>query len=295
MIIPDFYERFRCKADACQHTCCRGWEIDIDDVTADYYQQLEGPLGDAIRQHIAQGPDGWHFCLTDEGNCPFLRPDGLCRLIRQAGDDILCDICALHPRFFQVVCDGSGQDIELGGVGLCCEAACKLLLSGTGSLTFCDSESGRIVGSLSQLLNRLGYPVPRSGLRYRPATTQKSYERLLAVLSRTEPIDDTWTAQLKALQAELPRLTGILSTRNQADDGRYQRVYEYILYRQLEAFADVPADVLATYTRRNTDFVALTTAATGELPEAIRRWSEQIEYDTDNVALLKEAAASGEF
>ena len=94
MILPDFYGRFRCKAGACQHTCCRGWDIDIDDVTADYYQQLEGPLGEAIRQHIAEGPDGWHFCLTAEGNCPFLRPDGLCQLIRQAGDDILCDICA---------------------------------------------------------------------------------------------------------------------------------------------------------------------------------------------------------
>ena len=105
MILPDFYDRFQCKADACQHTCCRGWDIDIDDVTADIYQHLDGPLGEAIRQHIAEGPEGWHFCLTADGNCPFLRPDGLCRLIREGGDDILCDICALHPRFFQVVTD----------------------------------------------------------------------------------------------------------------------------------------------------------------------------------------------
>lgn len=61
MILPDFYDRFQCKAGACQHTCCRGWEIDIDDVTADVYQHLDGPLGEAIRQHIAEGPEGWHF------------------------------------------------------------------------------------------------------------------------------------------------------------------------------------------------------------------------------------------
>lgn len=189
MILPDFYGRFRCKAGACQHTCCRGWDIDIDDVTADYYQQLEGPLGEAIRQHIAEGPDGWHFCLTAEGNCPFLRPDGLCQLIRQAGDDILCDICALHPRFFQVVENGSGQAIELGGVGLCCEAACELLLSETGPLTFCDSETGRSIGSLAQLLKWLDYPLPRKGLAYEPATAEKDHERLLAVLDRTEPIE----------------------------------------------------------------------------------------------------------
>lgn len=295
MILPDFYGRFRCKAGACQHTCCRGWDIDIDDATAEYYQQLEGPLGEAIRQHIAEGPDGWHFCLTAEGNCPFLRSDGLCQLIRQAGDDILCDICALHPRFFQVVENGGGQDIELGGVGLCCEAACELLLSETGPLTFCDSESGRTLGGLSQLLEWLDYPLPDRELIYQPAMAQKDYERLLDVLSRTEPIDDAWTAQLNALRTDLPRLTGLLTTQNLPDDGWYQRVYEYIGYRQLEAFADVPVSVLATYARRNTDFIALTAAATGDLPEAIRRWSEQIEYDTDNVALLKEAARTGEF
>jgi lysine-N-methylase len=295
MILPDFYGCFRCKAGTCQHTCCRGWDIDIDDVTADYYQQLEGPLGEGIRQHIADGPDGWHFCLTAEGNCPFLCSDGLCQLIRQAGDDILCDICALHPRFFQVVENGGGQDIELGGVGLCCEAACELLLSETGPLTFCDSESGRTLGGLPQLLEWLDYPLPDRELIYQPAMAQKDYERLLDVLSRTEPIDDAWTAQLNALRTDLPRLTGLLTTQNLPDDGWYQRVYEYIGYRQLEAFADVPVSVLATYARRNTDFIALTAAATGDLPEAIRRWSEQIEYDTDNVALLKEAARTGEF
>ena len=68
-------------------------------------------------------------------------------------------------------------------------------------------------------------------------------------------------------------------------------MYDYLFYRQLESFADV----LATYAKSNTDFISLAAAVTGDLPEAVRRWSEQIEYDTDNVALLKEAAAAGEF
>ena len=241
-------------------------------------------------------PDGWHFCLTAEGNCPFLRPDGLCQLIRQAGDDILCDICALHPRFFQVVENGSGQAIELGGVGLCCEAACELLLSETGPLTFCDSETGRSIGSLAQLLKWLDYPLPHKGLAYEPATAEKDHERLLTVLGRTEPIDDAWTAQLKALQAQTANSADSTAlTGNTGMARRYQRIYDYIFYRQLETFADVPSDFLATYAERSTDFIVLTAAATGDLPEAVRRWSEQIEYDTDNVALLKKAAAAGEF
>lgn len=294
MILPDFYDRFQCKADACQHTCCRGWDIDIDDVTADIYQHLDGPLGEAIRQHIAEGPEGWHFCLTADGNCPFLRPDGLCRLIREGGDDILCDICALHPRFFQVVTDKSGQDRELGGVGLCCEAAAGLLLNSPSPLTFYDDETGQSLGTLAQLLDGLGYPQPSAGLLYQPTTTKEDYERLLAVLSRTEPIDDAWTVLLDTLQARIASMETITSPEPERAK-LYQRVYDYLFYRQLESFADVPADVLATYAKSNTDFISLAAAVTGDLPEAVRRWSEQIEYDTDNVALLKEAAAAGDF
>lgn len=294
MILPDFYDRFQCKADACQHTCCRGWDIDIDDVTADIYQHLDGPLGGAIRQHIAEGPEGWHFCLTADGNCPFLRPDGLCRLIREGGDDILCDICALHPRFFQVVTDKSGQDRELGGVGLCCEAAAGLLLNSPSPLTFYDDETDQSLGTLAQLLDGLGYLQPSAGLLYQPATTKEDYERLLAVLSRTEPIDDAWTVLLDTLQAQIASMETITSPEPERAK-LYQRVYDYLFYRQLESFADVPADVLATYAKSNTDFISLAAAVTGDLPEAVRRWSEQIEYDTDNVALLKEAAAAGDF
>lgn len=52
MIIPDFYPHFCCKAGDCRHTCCKGWEIDIDDDTAAYYQELQGPLGETVRSHI---------------------------------------------------------------------------------------------------------------------------------------------------------------------------------------------------------------------------------------------------
>ena len=29
-IYPVFFPYFKCKADACSHTCCQIWEIDID-------------------------------------------------------------------------------------------------------------------------------------------------------------------------------------------------------------------------------------------------------------------------
>ena len=47
-------------------------------------------------------------------------------------------------------------------------------------------------------------------------------------------------------------------------------------------------DAVRAYARRSTDFIFMETALHGNLEEALRRWSEQIEYDTDNVDWLLE-------
>ena len=47
LIAPDYYAHFACIAGACHHSCCIGWEIDIDSDTLHYYQQLDGDIGAA--------------------------------------------------------------------------------------------------------------------------------------------------------------------------------------------------------------------------------------------------------
>ncbi|WP_296826211.1 flagellin lysine-N-methylase [uncultured Megasphaera sp.] len=292
MIIPYFYTDFRCKAGDCRHTCCRGWEIDIDEDTAAYYHELQGPLGEAIRSHIEKGDDAWHFILTKDEACPFLRTDGLCRLIREGGEDLLCQICRLHPRFFEVVTDKDGRERELGGVGLACEAACELLLKEKGPLHFLDSDDPSAAWTLSDILTSLGYTLQADSLTYRPDTSKKRTDQLLTVLTETEPIDAAWTASLTALTKERPTEESLQASLRK-DRPLYQRIYDYIFYRQLETFAGSSLEVLSRYAGRNTDFIALTAVASGHLPEALRRWSEQIEYDMDNVRLLQEAVLTG--
>ena len=46
---PDYYEKFRCIGGACPDTCCAGWEVDIDEETAEYYLQQEGEFGERLR------------------------------------------------------------------------------------------------------------------------------------------------------------------------------------------------------------------------------------------------------
>lgn len=118
IIAPSYYQDFHCIAGACEHTCCIGWEIDIDEESLSRYRTQAD-----ISPHIDQ-TDTPHFRLDGEERCPFLNDDHLCDLILHHGEDALCQICADHPRFRSFWSDRT----EIG-LGLVCEEAARLILS----------------------------------------------------------------------------------------------------------------------------------------------------------------------
>lgn len=121
-LYPNYYQKFSCIAGRCIHSCCIGWEIDIDDETMARYEAMQTPMGDKIRKHI-EGDDS-HFILGPEERCPFLQEDGLCELIIECGEDVLCDICRLHPRFRNFY-----ENAVETGLGLCCEEAARIIIT----------------------------------------------------------------------------------------------------------------------------------------------------------------------
>lgn len=116
------YEQFRCLMSRCTHTCCAGWEIDIDGDTLARYRRTGGAIGKKLREKIDW--EAGSFRLGADERCPFLTENGLCELIMTLGDNSLCQICADHPRYRSFL---PGR-VEIG-LGLCCEAAGRLLLS----------------------------------------------------------------------------------------------------------------------------------------------------------------------
>ena len=123
VMVPDYYKEFACIAGACRHSCCIGWEIDIDGDSLARFDALDTPYGDTLRRRIDRSGETPHYRLGEGERCPFLRPDGLCEMILELGEDALCQICADHPRFRNYYADRT----ELG-LGLCCEAAGALIL-----------------------------------------------------------------------------------------------------------------------------------------------------------------------
>ena len=129
---PSFFDQFKCIGSACTDTCCAGWEIEVDETTAQGYLAEKGAFGDRLRREIGSEP-GEYFFKLQNNRCPFLNKENLCDIFINLGEDRLCDICREHPRFY----NWFGDYTEVG-LGLCCEEAERLLFSDSKPLTFVE-------------------------------------------------------------------------------------------------------------------------------------------------------------
>lgn len=119
---PEYYKEFTCIADRCKHSCCVGWEIDVDDAAMKKYAEYKGNYSDKITESIENNAEP-HFKLDWGERCPHLNEKGLCNIILNVGEDYLCHICREHPRFYNDT--PRGREV---GLGLACEEACRIIL-----------------------------------------------------------------------------------------------------------------------------------------------------------------------
>ena len=291
-LYPTFYHTFQCKANQCHHTCCQKWTIDVDEETAKLYQTLPTPLGEDLRKFMTVDDEGYYFMFSDkQPTCPLLREDGLCRVVLELGEDSLCDTCHMHPRFYKYI-----EDLELCGVGLSCEESVEKLLATEGNqlLFTIEDDDDEFTAEDRPVLENI-FDLLALGIN--PAICQFTLnhsihycQELVTIYKKTEPIDEEWTKQLAHLEAMLSSTTASttmdLLKADTIDVSALNKVYQYILYRQIDMLAEYSLESLVRYAFDATVFIALLTHQFGNLPEQIRRWSEQIEYDEDNVAFL---------
>ncbi len=199
LIAPEGYQDFTCIAGACRHTCCKGWEIDIDDAAAQRYKALPGEAGRSLRQWMEEDENGQHFCLLgDEERCPLLMENGLCQLICEVGEDALCQVCRDHPRFRHFMTDRT----EIG-LGLCCEEAAREQLSRTAPfrLTVLEDDGAKQAGDATE----------QAFYRWRKTLMDAATNRSMPVAERVEnmgsligmnPIEDVsaWAERLLSLE-----------------------------------------------------------------------------------------------
>lgn len=116
---PAYFEKFSCIASRCPDSCCKEWEVLVDDGSADRYMAMQDPLGDDLRRYLYQDEEGdWYLRITN-GRCPMWRDDGLCRIQAHCGHDALCETCREFPRLTH----DYGTFVERGLELSCPEAA----------------------------------------------------------------------------------------------------------------------------------------------------------------------------
>jgi len=292
-IRPDYYDVFRCAAGDCRHTCCRGWEIDIDEDALAYYNALPGELGERLRREIVTAEDGTaQFRLRADESCPFLNGNNLCDLIPALGEENLCQICTDHPRFRNFFSDRT----EIG-LGLCCEAAAKLILSRrektrfleTGEETLLPEEEEiiRLRGRLIEIVQDRTKPISArydailaEALGRLPELTNAQWADFLLGLERLEP---NWERRLDSLRGESADLA--------PDPLSEEQLCVYFLFRHLAgAVYDGDLAGRAAFAVLSCRLIRAIWAAEGGDPavyfEIAREYSAEIEYSEENLCAM---------
>ena len=134
---PPYFYTFRCAAGECPDSCCRQWAVVVDDIAAERYRALPGPVGDRLRQVMVEEDGDLILRLEPDGRCPMWRDDGLCALQAAHGEEALCQTCREFPRLRH----DYGNFVERG-LELSCPVAARLILDDPGSEFLCEDLPG---------------------------------------------------------------------------------------------------------------------------------------------------------
>ena len=94
--IPDYYDEFTCIADACEDTCCAGWQIVIDKESLQKYKRIRSNFRKRMLRSVNWF--GSTFRQDKDKRCAFLNENNLCDLYLAQGEDGFCKTCREYPR-----------------------------------------------------------------------------------------------------------------------------------------------------------------------------------------------------
>lgn len=300
---PDYYDRFRCIAGACKHNCCIGWEIDIDEFTLDYYNSIDGEMGDRLKEHISYEGETPHFCMGENERCPFLNDKNLCDIILSLGEDALCDICADHPRFRNYF-----SDREEIGLGLCCESAGKLILGNTDKVQLVciadDGEEEELTDEEAEILSlrekafaliqnenkaisdRINDVYALLGKEKKVIKTEEWVDLFLSM----ERLDESWTELLLNLKST--PFERVRECEKEIENSFTQLLW-YFIYRQFSLSAeDGIVKERMVFALQSAEFIMLLcdfhkaiygTLNLDDIVEYGRMYSSEMEYSAENV------------
>ena len=285
---PNYYKKFKCIADKCKHSCCIGWEIDIDEETLELYEAMEGAAGKKLRESISF--DGTpHFKLAEGGKCANLRSDGLCQIICDHTESALCDICADHPRFRNFF-----EDFTEIGLGLCCEEAARIIINENtpfsiptdikkayGDEKYCLKLRNEVFELLQDrtktIGERFGDLAEKFGFNF-----EFDLEKLVMLFLSLERLDETWTEHLKGIKEFDGKIFEDYSYSN-----KFENLVCYFIFRHFsDGMYDEDYKERVKFCLASCLIIGAMVHSGKDIEEIARMYSAEVEYSEENMEKL---------
>lgn len=293
--VPHYYNDFKCKAGECRHSCCVGWEINVDPLSLKKYNSIKTQFGKKIRDNIDFQDGCAYFRLNDDERCTFLNEQNLCDIILNLGEDYLCDICKDHPRFRNFYSDRTET-----GLGLCCEEACRIILSDERPFSLIsDCENDEIltedeqdflcrrdlVFNLVENSDSVFTAIRKINEMYKINSFELNSEKAFDYYSSLEMLDISWQDKLNILKNPLTAQPDVTAER------AFLNLYKYFLFRHLSVFdfygglkfAEISVKLIYSICER-------TNFSFENICETARMYSSEIEYSDENIDKVTEFA-----
>lgn len=130
--VPAYYDSFACIGAACEDTCCRGWQIAVDEESYRNYRKVSGKFGERLRNEIDK--KSRRFRLNGR-RCSFLNEEGLCDIYKELGKESLCETCRTYPRHME-----DYGEIRERMLSLTCPEAARILLEADWTAEWKETE-----------------------------------------------------------------------------------------------------------------------------------------------------------
>lgn len=323
--VPDYFDRFRCLAGACPHSCCEKWEVVIDEESVCLYETVSGPLGEKLRGAMETDEDGDVCFPLNGGRCPFLDQENLCEIHKQLGEQATSETCREHPRFTEDY--GAFREITLSAS---CPAANDLLLGSEAPLGFKTFETGEpeeegdswleyllpLRERMMQILCERNEPLNLRLRRFLLLASETQWRLDEEMIETLPTLAEEWQEEEIPVGTEQPLFPDVLRllaaleileedwkdllqkseavASNQENEALLERIAVYFAFRYLlkcvndgDFLSRAQLCVLAV-------LVIERLAAVCGLSEALRRFSCELEHSEENLDALQDILFRGE-
>lgn len=148
-IKTEIYDNFKCTAQLCSFTCCKGWEISVDqDIYQKWISENGNPELEKNTKARKQGKSTEYAIKLRRGKeCPFLDEIGLCHIVKSYGEDYLPVTCRTFPRL-----KNEFEGYHEYSLSCACPAVVDLMNGLEGKLRFTDdTESSDTPSSIRRV------------------------------------------------------------------------------------------------------------------------------------------------